>query len=58
MTAAETTATDSPKIACDGGKDASGHPRVFLTVGKDGRVDCPYCGKRFILNAAARAAAH
>lgn len=58
MTAAETTATDSPKIACDGGKDASGHPRVFLTVGKDGAVVCPYCGKHFVLKAGAHVAAH
>jgi uncharacterized Zn-finger protein len=57
-TSIETLEIDTPKIACDGGKGASGHPRVFLTVGKDGKVDCPYCGKRFILQAGASIAAH
>jgi uncharacterized Zn-finger protein len=46
------------RIACDGGGDPSGHPRVYLTMGKDGHVDCPYCGKRFILKAGAPAGAH
>ncbi len=44
----ETIIVDSAKIACDGDKD-SPHPRVFLTVGKQGSVDCPYCGKHFVL---------
>lgn len=61
MTAAtqtsEITEIDQAKIACDGGSTA-GHPRVFLTVGKNGSVDCPYCGKRFVLKDGARPAAH
>jgi uncharacterized Zn-finger protein len=43
----EVIITDTPQLNCDGGKGALGHPRVFLTVNKDGYVDCPYCGKHF-----------
>ncbi len=38
-------------VACDGG--AMGHPRVFLNLGDDGVVDCPYCGCRFVHDAGA-----
>jgi uncharacterized Zn-finger protein len=38
--------------------DDLGHPRVYLTM-KDGAVDCPYCGRHFILaKGAKKAAAH
>ena len=26
-----------------------GHPRVWLHLDSEGRVDCPYCGRRFVL---------
>jgi uncharacterized Zn-finger protein len=50
----ETISVDTPKVACDGDK-ASGHPRVFLTMGAEGYVDCPYCGKHFVLKENAHA---
>lgn len=50
----ETLTVDTPKLFCDGG-GALGHPRVFLTM-KDNQVDCPYCGRHFVLSS--RAAAH
>ena len=54
----ETVTVDTAKIACDGDK-ASPHPRVFLNLGTQGFVDCPYCGKHFVLKAgAAPAGAH
>ncbi|MEM7056344.1 MAG: zinc-finger domain-containing protein [Pseudomonadota bacterium] len=37
------------RISCDGGGGALGHPRVFLTIGPGGWVECPYCDKRFVL---------
>ena len=40
-------------VACDGGNEPLGHPRVFLNMGEDGSVDCPYCGRRYILKAGA-----
>ncbi len=35
------------RVACDGGGGALGHPRVFLELGEEGAVDCPYCGRRY-----------
>ena len=42
----EVTAT---RIACDGGEGALGHPRVWLSIGEEGFVECPYCDKKFVL---------
>lgn len=41
---------DTPVIGCDGGGGALGHPKVFLNISRTGEVDCPYCGRRYILN--------
>ncbi|MEJ0062037.1 MAG: zinc-finger domain-containing protein [Alphaproteobacteria bacterium] len=36
-------------FACDGSTaSGAGHPRVYLTLAKNGQIDCPYCGRRFI----------
>jgi uncharacterized Zn-finger protein len=43
----------SSRISCDGGNGALGHPRVWLTINKDGYVDCGYCDKRYVLKAGA-----
>ena len=45
-------------VACDGGGGALGHPMVYLNIATSGRVDCPYCGRRYVLKAGARPAAH
>jgi uncharacterized Zn-finger protein len=42
---------DSETVACDGGEGALGHPRVFLNMKGQGQIDCPYCGRRFVLKA-------
>ena len=39
----------SPIIACDGGGGNEGHPLVYLNTGEKGVVDCPYCGKSYVL---------
>ena len=46
--APETIEIDQDTIACDGGGGALGHPRVFLTVGESGEVECPYCDRKFV----------
>jgi uncharacterized Zn-finger protein len=43
----EVVIVDAGRVACDGDGDPSGHPRVYLNLGERGRVDCPYCGRRF-----------
>ena len=53
----EIVETDSETVACDGNGNALGHPRVFLSIGKEGFVDCPYCDRRFVLKAHAAAGA-
>jgi uncharacterized Zn-finger protein len=37
------------RVACDGVGGALGHPRVFLEMGEDNTVDCPYCDRKFVL---------
>jgi uncharacterized Zn-finger protein len=45
----ETEEVTTRRIACDGGGGASGHPRVWLAIGDEGFVECPYCDKKFVL---------
>lgn len=40
---------DAPRIGCDGGGGALGHPLVYLTVDASHSVDCPYCGRHYVL---------
>lgn len=54
----ETIEVDSRQVSCDGGGGALGHPRVWLNLGPQGHVDCPYCDRRFELRAGAHADAH
>jgi uncharacterized Zn-finger protein len=54
----ETVEVTSTRVACDGGPGTNGHPKVYLTLTKEGQVECPYCGKRFVLKAGAQAEAH
>ena len=48
-TAPETITVDSPVVACDGGGGALGHPRVYLNMGDKTEIDCPYCGRAYVL---------
>ena len=36
-------------VGCDGGDGLLGHPRVYLNLEADGAIDCPYCGRKFIV---------
>lgn len=50
MEPVETLYVDDEVIACDGGPNpALGHPRIFLNMEGHGQIDCPYCGRRFVL---------
>ena len=53
----EIVEVDRPTIDCDGGGGALGHPRVFLNMGHTRKIDCPYCGRQFVLPADAAAPA-
>ena len=52
--APETVIVKQTRVACDGGGDALGHPKVYLQIGEEGFVDCPYCDRRFVLDPQAR----
>jgi len=43
----ETVRVDSKKVSCDGPSGASKHPLVYLDMGKNDFVICPYCSKYF-----------
>ena len=45
----ESVEPDHTRVACDGGGGALGHPKVFLEMGDEHFVECPYCDKRFNL---------
>jgi len=53
MQALETIMVEKPEVSCDGKAGVSGHPLIYLTLPESGRIDCPYCGKRFILKKSA-----
>jgi len=37
-------------ISCNGGGGSSGHPNIYLNIGDQGQITCPYCSQRFILD--------
>ncbi len=40
---------DQPIVECDGGGNQTGHPLVYLNLGDAGQIDCPYCGRSFVM---------
>ena len=40
--------TSQSRVACNGGGGPLGHPNIFLTLGTDGSVTCPYCSRVFV----------
>ncbi|MGF1542965.1 MAG: zinc-finger domain-containing protein [Parvularculaceae bacterium] len=47
----ETIYVATPVVACDGGGGALGHPKVWYSL-EDGRAECMYCDRLFILDPA------
>jgi uncharacterized Zn-finger protein len=45
----ETLHVNSKKVSCSGSGVVSGHPLVYLEMGKDDFVICPYCSKFFTI---------
>jgi uncharacterized Zn-finger protein len=50
MEAAETIEVQDRSVKCDGGGGALGHPAVYLNMGEKSEIDCPYCGRKFVLS--------
>lgn len=55
MTPFETIEIDEMVVACNGGDGPLGHPRVYLNLAPLGWTECPYCSRRFVNRAMARA---
>jgi uncharacterized Zn-finger protein len=36
-------------VACNGGGGALGHPRVFLNLSAEGKIECAYCSRLYVL---------
>ena len=53
--APEIIEVDSTRVCCDGGGGTLGHPRVYLEMGDENFVECPYCDRRFVLREGASA---
>jgi uncharacterized Zn-finger protein len=49
--APEIVEVETSRVSCAGNaKDpALGHPKVYLEMGGEGFVECPYCDRRFVL---------
>ena len=45
----EAILTTDHRVSCNGGDGPLGHPQVWLTLGTDGKVVCPYCSRRYVL---------
>jgi uncharacterized Zn-finger protein len=44
----ETVEVESVVVACEG-ESSGGHPRVYLNLARDGKIECPYCSRLFVL---------
>lgn len=43
----EVFVVEGRRAVCDGPGGVSAHPRVYLEMGDEDYVDCPYCDRRF-----------
>ena len=41
--------TTDQRVSCNGGGGPLGHPQVWLTLGTEGDVTCPYCSRQYVL---------
>jgi uncharacterized Zn-finger protein len=42
---------DTKTVSCDGGQGALGHPRIYMNLSAEGRAECGYCDRLFVLKA-------
>jgi uncharacterized Zn-finger protein len=40
---------DTKTVSCDGGGGALGHPRIYMNLSVDGKAECGYCDRQFVL---------
>ena len=44
----EVSYVNQPRVACDGGGGALGHPKTWYTIGEEAYARCGYCDHVFI----------
>ncbi len=44
----EVIKVDSVVVACNGGGGPLGHPKVYLNLAPEGKIECPYCSRLFV----------
>ena len=49
LQAPEIVEVEDRRVACEGVGGALGHPKVYLEMGDEAFVVCPYCDRRFVL---------
>jgi uncharacterized Zn-finger protein len=49
----ETILVETKIVACNGGGGALGHPAVYLNLGPNNLVECPYCSRLYVLDSEA-----
>ncbi len=47
-----TVPSDTNEVACDGGNEVLGHPRVYYRFDGQPKVVCGYCDREFVKSAA------
>ena len=43
MEAEQIVIIEKSNVSCDGGGGPLGHPKVYLQIGDEGCIVCPYC---------------
>ena len=46
-TIVEKSTVNSKYVSCDGGS-SYGHPKIYLKIGQQKNIKCPYCGQIFV----------
>ena len=54
----ETITVETATVGCDGGGGPLGHPKVYLNIGHDRQVTCPYCSRTYVLAEGAKLGGH
>ncbi len=47
LASTEVVIVQTKKVSCNGGSGASNHPLVYLNMGEEDFIICPYCSKYF-----------
>ena len=47
--APEIVEVETHRVSCEGIGGTLGHPKVYLEMGDENFVECPYCDRRFVL---------